>query len=271
MKNVRAFGVLTLAFSVSLPALGAVVIPPDDQVIRTIQTGATRAALPREVRLLNWNIKKGEQGALLATDLPAFASGRNLVTLQEGYESDFIKGILASLPSFSFYMASAFVHRNLMTGVITGASFEPTRLGFRRSPGNEPILNSPKMTGLAYFELEGGGELLLANLHGLNFTDVKKFTAQIQDVMAVIAAHQGPSLLAGDFNTWADPRMKVLLEEAAKAGLEKVHFERSGRGQNPNLDHVFQKGCVVTKAWVVESVKSSDHDPLFVDLSCGTP
>jgi len=255
--------VIFCALSLPLSAAQSAEIPPDNQVIRKLSAGS----FPHVVRLLNWNIKKGEEGASWAADLQKLSEGRNLVTLQEGYETPLVNTALQSLPGMSFYMAGAFVYRGTMTGVITGASSEPSRTEFRRSPGVEPILNSPKMTSLSFYKLDSARELLVANLHGLNFVGVDKFEAQLNNVAEALAAHGGPILIAGDFNTWNSARSAVLDTFAKKLGLEEVAFNRPSGDKG--LDHVFVKGCSIEKAEMPGDVKSSDHYPQIVDLKCG--
>lgn len=264
MAGLRARNlVIFCALALPLSTAQSAEIPPDSQVIRKLSAGS----FPHVVRLLNWNIKKGEEGAAWAADLQKLTEGRNLVTLQEGYESPLVNSTLQTLTGLSFYMAGAFVYRGAMTGVITGAASEPARSDFRRSPGVEPILNSPKMTSLSYYKLDGTSELLVANLHGLNFVGVDKFEAQLTNVAEALAAHGGPILLAGDFNTWNSARSQVLDAFAKKLGLEEVAFSRPSGDKG--LDHVFIKGCSVEKAEMPGDVKSSDHYPQLVDLRCG--
>lgn len=238
-------------------------IPPDDQVIQRISANA----FPHEVKLLNWNVKKAEEGQAWLTEMQEFAKGRNLVTLQEGHDIPFMTDTLRSLPGLSFHMTGAFLYKGKMTGVITGSVMEPSRMDFRRSPDREPILNSPKITGFSYFPIGGGKDLLVANLHGINFVGPDKFQKQIENVAEALAAHQGPLILAGDFNTWNPARTEILYNATRRLGLEEVSFSAE-ESKKPALDHVFVKGCKVLKAWMPESVKGSDHLPQFVDLSC---
>ncbi len=259
-RNLVIFCALSLPFS----AAQAAEIPPDSQVIRKLSAGS----FPHVVRLLNWNIKKGEDGAAWAADLQKLTADRNLVTLQEGYESPLVNSTLQSLPGLSFYMTGSFVYRGAMTGVITGSTSEPSRAEFRRSPGVEPIFNSPKMTALSYFKMNETRELLVANLHGLNFVGVDKFEAQLLNVAEALAAHTGPLILAGDFNNWNAARTQVLDSFAARLGLEAVAFSRPSGDKN--IDHVFVKGCTVEKAEMPAGVKTSDHAPQLVDLKCSS-
>lgn len=255
---------LATCVSFSLQALAADTVPPDSQVIRPL----TANGFPRVVNLLNWNIQKGEQGKDFTAEIAEYVKGRNLITFQEGYEAPIVKEALAAVPGMSFTMAAAFAYKGIMTGVITGSVSEPARMSFRRSPDREPLLNSPKITALSFFRIDDQRELLVANLHGINFVGPDKFKRQIDDVADVLAAHPGPVILAGDFNTWNPARDTIVNDMARRLSLEEVTFPAS-KNKKAELDHVFVKGCRILKAWMPDAAKGSDHIPQFVDLSCG--
>jgi hypothetical protein len=255
-----------LLFLFVSPIAAAAEIPPDSQVLQQLTKGGARSDFPTEVRLLNWNILKGERGDVWAKDLAAFSGDRNVVLMQEGWQSPGVLAALGSLGGFSFYMANSFVWKGALTGVISGFGAEPEKLEFRRSPQLEPILNSPKMSLLATFRLANGQPLMVVNVHGINFVGPDKLKNQLEDVVAAIGSYRGALILAGDFNTWNDARLAVVRAVAQELGLTEVPFARKGTGAV--LDHVFQRGCAVEKSWVVEGVASSDHDPEFADLNC---
>lgn len=244
-------------------------LPPDDQIVQQLTNGGARADFPTSLRLLNWNILKGERGDAWTKDIAAFSSGRNLVLMQEGWQSPTVLGGIQSLPGFSFYMASSFVWKGALTGVMSGFATAPAKLEYRRSPQFEPILNSPKMSLIATFQMTDGRPLVVVNVHGINFVGPDKLRNQLEDVIAALRGYDGTLVMAGDFNTWNDARLQVVLDAAKKLGLTEVPFLR--HGTDNVLDHVFQRGCVVEKSWVVENVESSDHDPEFVDLNCAKP
>ena len=89
---------------------------------------------------------------------------------------------------------------------------------------------------------------------------------QLEDIISVLANYRGALIFAGDFNTWNEARDEVLQKAAQKLGVEEIPFERKKEGKV--LDHVFQRGCLLEKSWVLNDVDSSDHDPEFVDLNC---
>jgi endonuclease/exonuclease/phosphatase (EEP) superfamily protein YafD len=163
-------------------------------------------------------------------------------------------------------MANSFVWKGAMTGVLSGFAYEPEKLAFRRSPQFEPILNSPKMSLLAWFHFQDGRPLVVVNIHGINFVGPDKLKNQLDDVAAQLTGYDGALLVAGDFNTWSDARSDVVRAFAKNLHLTEVAFEH--KAKKAVLDHVFARGCAVERSWVVEDVASSDHDPEFVNLNC---
>jgi endonuclease/exonuclease/phosphatase (EEP) superfamily protein YafD len=241
-------------------------IPPDSKVLQSITDGAARTPVSTSLRLLNWNILKGERGDVWNKDIAAFAADRNVVLLQEGWQSPNVLAALQGIPGFSFTMANSFLWKGAMTGVVSGFTYVPDALAFRRSPQREPILNSPKMSLLASFTFADGRPLKIVNVHGINFVGPDKLKNQLDDVTEQLAGYAGTLVVAGDFNTWNDARAQVVRDFAKALGMTEVAFER--HGTDAVLDHVFARGCAVEKAWVVENVASSDHDPEFVNFNC---
>ena len=68
----------------------------------------------------------------------------------------------------------------------------------------EPWIRTPKAVGITEFALTDSQQTLaVVNIHGINFTlGVGDFARQLADIRSVIEAHEGPVIVAGDFNTW---------------------------------------------------------------------
>jgi endonuclease/exonuclease/phosphatase (EEP) superfamily protein YafD len=78
----------------------------------------------------------------------------------------------------------------------------------------------------------------------------------------MIRSHQGPLVVAGDFNTWWPARRKFLIEALDKLGLEHIH-------QSDGLlvlDHVFTRGLRTISHRDDEKIQSSDHKPMLLEL-----
>ncbi|BFM05323.1 endonuclease/exonuclease/phosphatase family protein [Halioxenophilus aromaticivorans] len=127
-------------------------------------------------------------------------------------------------------------------------------------------LATHKTTLFTTHALAGGEPLLCANIHAINFVPNAYFYSEIARVLEQIKHHTGPILVGGDFNTWNAARVRFIEQQMALAGLQAVehrepHFiKRFGRHR---LDHLFYRGLTLEDAWVVNTARVSDHNPLI--------
>ena len=109
--------------------------------------------------------------------------------------------------------------------------------------------------------------LLVVNVHAVNFVTVSKFARQVEQIVKPVAAHDGPCIVAGDFNTWNEGRWQYLSESMHGAGLARVPAQsRRWRHFNRALDHVFYRSLHLMNARTLPHVKSSDHVPLWAEF-----
>jgi endonuclease/exonuclease/phosphatase (EEP) superfamily protein YafD len=111
--------------------------------------------------------------------------------------------------------------------------------------------------------------MLVMNIHGLNVTKLGAFEKQIFEASLVIAAHSGPVLFGGDFNTRSKKRMNYLRTLMSKYGLKEVIFLNDQRMtvMGNSLDHVFLRDLKVDQATVLSEISTSDHKPLYLELT----
>lgn len=218
-----------------------------------------------EIRLLNWNIFKGKK-QFWANDLKGLVAESNLILLQEALlVEDFYNHFSDHL---SLHVAEGFVANKVPTGLLTAASVPSLRNDALNH--SEPFFRTPKSALITEYPLSGSAQtLLVANIHSINFSfGTVAYTLQLKDMFSQLGDHQGPVLLAGDFNTWRAKRMRILTDMAGESGLTDVCFAEDGRKQvfRRCLDHVFYRGLRCTGARVVE-VCSSDHNPIQATFS----
>jgi endonuclease/exonuclease/phosphatase (EEP) superfamily protein YafD len=86
-------------------------------------------------------------------------------------------------------------------------------------------------------------------------------------VGAELERHDGPAILAGDFNTWSEARHEVLVEIASRLNLRSVVLDPDGSrlALGRHLDHFYFRGFTLVRA-TSPPVKSSDHNPILVEL-----
>ena len=154
------------------------------------------------------------------------------------------------------------------TGVMTLSNTTP--LTHCNLLDHEPWLRSPKAISITQFALESTDETLaVVNVHAINFTlGIIDFENQITKIEAALADHQGPVILAGDFNTWRRHRVEVLQAMTDRLQLTELSFAVDNRitPLGNVVDRVLIRGLTAIDA-STEIVDSSDHNPMSITLS----
>ena len=235
----------------------------------TVNYGASIPQAPlslENLRLLVWNVHKGEEPRL-AADFSALSQYTDISLFQEAVSDvKFTDAIAKADGNVGWTLATSWeVIENSYTGVATGSRVKPLRENVLVSTVTEPITNTPKTILVSEFMIEGRAEtLLVANVHCINFETTYTYRKQIRQLLERISNHQGPMIIAGDFNTWNMERLKFVKSVLSPLGLERVAtFET---GDFFSLDHIFIRGLQVKKVHNYNQVSSSDHRPLLVDL-----
>ena len=219
---------------------------------------------PDGFRLLNWNAYKGQQDNWLKT-FSDYSKELDLVTLQEAWLSDPLRSMLADA-KMQWDLALTFRLKQRESGVMTLSRITPQSVCVQRTL--EPWLLLPKSTLISTFELTGRQEsLLVANVHAVNFAfGTVAFRSQLAQLADQIEQHDGPIILAGDFNTWSTARLKILESiVAAPLGLTRVPFDPGQLKMvfDHTLDHVFYRQLQVVSHQAQNS-NASDHNPMWV-------
>lgn len=264
----KAFLIAPLALLIE-PTEARNELPADHQVL-TQHGHATQKALPSQFRLLVWNIHKAEDGVSWQRDFHQLAFQSDLILLQEGYEIPAFAEVTSQLPDVLWSFAKSFIYEGKATGVVTGAATQPVKTEWLRSPGREPIIKTPKMTLFSEFDLpQRDDNLLVANIHAINFVSNTVFYEHITQVVKHLSSHRGPIIFAGDFNTWNPYRLNYLSQQMTQLGLSPVSYQNDSR--KLPLDHVFYRGIKPQTTKILDTIKSSDHYPLVVEFSTDLP
>jgi len=220
---------------------------------------------PERISVLNWNIYKGQRENWM-TDFKRYSYKHDVVTIQEANLGDDLKSVLDNQQQF-WTLNNAFHYQDKATGVMTASRVKPVH-----SCGQsiaEPFIRFPKTSLVSYYPVKGMNEnLLVANIHSINFTfGVGVYKEQIEKLYDVMKHHNGPIVLAGDFNTWSDARMQIVDDLAQRLSLESLDYTSHNRTIvfGNALDHVFYRGLVPVEhdTWYVTS---SDHNPTRVSF-----
>lgn len=215
--------------------------------------------------ILSWNIQKASNEGWME-DLLELGAGAHLTFIQEAVIHAQLSEVHPTGPLYQSF-SQGYKTSSQSTGVMTLSTHAPTmQCNFSST---EPWLGTPKAATVTEHALEGREDRLLAiNLHAVNFTlGVQDLQEQLRPLATLLADHQGPAILAGDFNTWSASRQQVVEQMLSGHGLQAVIFQpdlRTTAFGRP-LDHIYIRRMAVEYAEVVP-VNSSDHNALRARL-----
>jgi endonuclease/exonuclease/phosphatase (EEP) superfamily protein YafD len=217
---------------------------------------------PEGFRVLTWNARKGLDAGWL-TDLASFGAAHDLLLIQEARLSDPLLLMLRER-GLHWALAGAFRFRDVDTGVLTATRARLDHACMLRAV--EPLVRIPKAVMVTRHPFAGSStSLLVANVHAVNFTlGTSRLRAQLEAVAAILASHDGPVILAGDFNTWSTARRRAVEAIALRLGLRPVSPDPDGRSRflGEPVDQIYYRGLVPAVAMAVP-VSSSDHNPVI--------
>jgi endonuclease/exonuclease/phosphatase (EEP) superfamily protein YafD len=237
-----------------------------DHVASSAEARHSEALDPARINLLIWNTHKGQDDAWLE-EFEQLSVDRDLLVLQEAYLKDDLRDSLLK-QTLSWDLATTFMRYRVETGVMTASQVAPASACVQRTM--EPLLSLPKSTLISRYPIKDSDEtLLVGNIHAVNFTlGTAAFRSQLNRLASELDEHEGPMIVAGDFNSWSRSRLGVLEEILAQERLmHRVAFE----DKNPHtifgytVDHVYYRGLTVTDRRVFES-DTSDHAPIWVQF-----
>lgn len=218
-------------------------------------------ALPREFGVTVWNLYKGQRKEWL-DGMERFVKTQDLVLLQESKTTPELLGWLRD-GGFEWQQVQAFTQGPSSLGVMTAAKTPQAFVCGVRSP--EPFFRIPKSGLVSLYPLDGDPDgVLVVNLHAVNFElGMAGYREQLNDLTALVRRHQGPVILAGDFNTWSDKRQRWLdglAEELSLKEARPVPDTRSTAFGRP-LDHLYYRDLELLEV-SSPATAASDHNPI---------
>lgn len=236
-----------------------------DDDLREVGRACDKALGPL-IQCLVWNIFKAKR-ARWAEDFSTLIADRNLVLLQESVLNAPSDGLFEQHDGMQWVMARSFRAPStaIEHGIKTGCSVSAVSQHFYLSPHAEPLSQTQKLLLATQYPLQNlPSTLLVLNMHAINFVGVHKYAEQMAQLSAVLLPHQGPVIMAGDFNTWSARRLAHFLDVASEAGLVEASMERTSRlaHMNRHLDHVFYRGLTLRCVESLGQYRSSDHAPI---------
>lgn len=215
------------------------------------------------INLLVWNIYKQNRDTWRSR-LDQYSQGKQLVLLQEASMTPQLKEWISKGQWFGSQV-DAFKAFDTTAGVLNLSLDSPSKACAYTEL--EPWLRLPKSALYALYPLSNGQQLAVVNIHAVNFTyGTEEYHRQLKVLVDELSQHQGPVIVAGDFNSWSEQRLKVMSESLSAVGLKEVNYTSDNRTQfitGLPLDHVFYRGLTLEKAEAPIS-DASDHNPILV-------
>ena len=209
--------------------------------------------------LITWNVHKGQDKGW-QEDLARLSKQADFVLLQEATQHQ-------NLSTFSTALfVSSFSFKDLLSGVKTFTQTQPE--WYCGGGVAEPIIQIPKVASIMNLPLEKGNSLLIINVHLINFEwGISAYQVQLEQLFSFVENHQGPIIMAGDFNAWNEERLNLVNSLIKKYGLNSVALSQDERVRflGYPLDYIFMRGVKVVSA-TSEVVTSSDHNPLLMEF-----
>ncbi|WP_298444361.1 endonuclease/exonuclease/phosphatase family protein [uncultured Ferrimonas sp.] len=268
MTRQAKLALLLTTLALPLLLLSATALLPNAATPQTwLLRSAAQAPLPSQFTLLNWNIQKRSQQ-------PQWQQQFDQIQRQYQPELLTLQEVVLDAKRRNPTNHNAVFAANLMlsegySGLLNAAPSLPTHSQVRFSKDTEPLANTPKLALYSHYSI-GDQQLLLVNIHAINFVSNSAYQRQLSDLLSTVQAHSGLLLLSGDFNSWSPQRLTLLQQQMSQLGLHPVQFTNPDKIKaflGSPLDHVFASPALkVTTAVVLDQYQSSDHAPMLVQF-----
>ena len=183
-------------------------------VLKTLGT-ASATSFGTTLKMISWNMFKARRAGCMP-DLTSLAAGVELACLQEAVLHGGLAHPFHLTSGLEWIMAENLgTDQAITTGPKTGSRVPSLSRAAIRSHHHEPFIGTPK-TFLQTTYPFADSELLVINVHAINLVSTAKFAHQVEQMVAPVAAHKGPCIVAGDFNTWNPSRWHLLLKSMAE-------------------------------------------------------
>lgn len=225
--------------------------------------------VPESFGLLCWNVYKNNQNNPRFQQYLQSESHKRNVDFMLFQEAGFQDDHTFELPHFSYDGAANLEFRKKFYGVLTASRVESHDAKAYLSEGRESLFGPHKSLLQSYYSFDDGTSLLILNVHAINFRENQRYSKELERFLPLLKEHNGPMILAGDFNSWNRKRMDKLQKITEELSLTAVTFEKTGKVKSfmgKELDFVFYRDLELVEAEVRDDHKLSDHNPLFVQF-----
>lgn len=245
-------------------------VPKNHQVLKKFGQEKLSEINGNEINLFVWNIYKAEYDSWpeqFNSQLEKF----DLLLLQEMLTKPSVVDIFTGHEDLSYETATSFIFKKsgFRTGIATGSKVKTSWKKYLRSKKTEPLVGTPKLTLFTKYPIaDSDKELLVVNIHAINFVPSLSLYSQLDDAAKIIKSHNGPSIFAGDFNTWTLEKQVFLRKITQKLGFKEVLFKNDTRKKMLGwiLDFIFVKDLEILDSKVHDELDGSDHKAISAKL-----
>ncbi|WNO61997.1 endonuclease/exonuclease/phosphatase family protein [Rheinheimera sp. MMS21-TC3] len=218
--------------------------------------------------VMSWNTQKSTMSTkfqLCLTDLLA-RYPTQLLLLQEAKLALSNK---LQLGGWSYAVSPNIQTPSHLFGVLTAGECAFSKINTVLSQGRELSFATHKSQIMTEHPLSTGDVLLVVNIHAVNFVSHGQFQQEIMILRQILLQHQGPLIVAGDFNIWSRSRRLYLVQFCRAMGLKKTtmadahHIKRFGRQP---LDFILYRDLKLRMATAINTPAVSDHNPIYAQF-----
>ena len=241
------------------------------QIYHTHCNRASHHSFPQTFSLLCWNVhKQNRRDSAFQPFLQKLIAEKEL-QLSLLQEAEFYHEIFTD-HNFSYDAAANLQIKKRFYGVLTASRTESTHAEAYLSQHREGLVGPHKSLLSTHYRLEGGKTLLVLNLHAINFRETHTYEKELDLFAQKVASHQGPMIVAGDFNAWNGRRREALHTLCKTLSLTPVAFEpqKVTSFMGYALDFILYRDMVCLQQEVYTDHTLSDHHPLLATFSIVT-
>ena len=232
---------------------------------RSCRSSCSRS-VPDTFGMLCWNVhKENTKNSEFKPYLEKMTAEKEIAFLLF-QEANFRDDNHFTLPDFAFDAAANLEYRGEFYGVLTASRVESKHAQAYLSEGRESLIGPYKSLIMSTYTFEDGSELLILNVHAINFRENQRYHKELERFLTLMLDHDGPMIIAGDFNSWNKRRMQRLHEIREKLGLKAVPFTQEDNVKSfmgNHLDFILYRGVEILDFSVDKDHGLSDHNPLF--------
>jgi len=216
--------------------------------------------------MISWNVYKNN------LKQPAFQPYlRSLIEVKKVdlmlfQEANFKSDKKCILSEFAIDAAANLEYGGKFYGVLTASMTESQKSQAFLSKGKESLIGTHKSLLLSQFAFKDGTRLLVLNVHAINFRENQRYSSEMDRFLEYVKGHDGPMIIAGDFNSWNEKRMKKLAKMQEVHSLQAIPFKEKSKIKSfmgYPLDYIFYRGLELLDSAVIDGNQLSDHNPLF--------